>query len=210
MSTTPRVEPGWNPYRWVEVTREVPRREPPTYLHRFEGLSGRFECTLEALTPLFIGDGRGRFFGLAGPRREPIIPGTSLKGAIRALSEVDGHAAVSFPTSEVASAHRKVQSSEGAGAELEIDPAACNVGHRAQGGDSTTLARAEWQHGNAISQAGDPGFGICADIACVCANLLPSRLRARGRSVRDHRPDLDQMHAHRLRRGFSNAVRRVL
>jgi len=61
----------------------------------------------------------------------------------------------------------------------------------------------------AISQAGNPGFGICADTACVCANLLPRRLRARGRSVRDHRCTVVQMHSHRLRRRFSKAVRRL-
>jgi hypothetical protein len=33
---------------------------------------------------------------------------------------------------------------------------------------------------------------------------------ARGRSVRDHRSAVDQMHSFRLRRGFSKAVRRVL
>jgi hypothetical protein len=63
--------------------------------------------------------------------------------------------------------------------------------------------------GHAISQAANPGFGICADIACVCANLLPRRLRARSQSVRDHRSALDQMHSHCLRRGFSKAVRRI-
>ena len=70
---------------------------------------------------------------------------------------------------------------------------------------------AEWQVGYAISQAGNPSFGICADvIAHVCANLLPRRLRARGRSVRDHGSAMDQMHSHRLPRGFSKAVHRVL
>jgi hypothetical protein len=63
---------------------------------------------------------------------------------------------------------------------------------------------------HAIFQAGHHSFGICADIARVCANLLPLRLRARGRSVRDHRSAVDQMHSFRLRRGFSKAVRRVL
>jgi hypothetical protein len=62
---------------------------------------------------------------------------------------------------------------------------------------------------HAISQAANPGFGICADIACVCANLLPRRLRARRQSVRAHRSTVDQLHSHRLRRRFSKAVRRV-
>ena len=69
---------------------------------------------------------------------------------------------------------------------------------------------AEWRDGNAISQHGNPSFGICADIARVCANVLPRGLRARGQSVRDHGSAVDQMHSHRLRRGFSKAVRRVL
>jgi hypothetical protein len=78
------------------------------------------------------------------------------------------------------------------------------------GANRTTPARAEWQDGNAISQAGNPSFGLCADIARVCANLLPRRLRARGQSVRDHRSAVDQMHSYRLRRKFSKALRRVL
>ena len=70
---------------------------------------------------------------------------------------------------------------------------------------------AEWQDGNAISQASNASFGICADIiARVCANLLPGRLRARGQSVREHGSAVDQMRSHRLRRGFSKAVRPVL
>jgi hypothetical protein len=62
---------------------------------------------------------------------------------------------------------------------------------------------------HAISQGGNPGLGICADIAGVCANLLPRRLRARRQSVRAYRSTVDQLHSHRLRRGFSKAVRRV-
>ena len=74
-----------------------------------------------------------------------------------------------------------------------------------------TTPRERSGSGNGISQVSNPGFGICADINTrVCANLLPGRLRARGRSVRDYGSAVDQMHSHRLRRGFSRAVRRVL
>src|SRR5271157_5617644 len=61
--------------------------------HEFAGISGRFDCTLEALTPLLVGDGKepARFVGLAEYIRNPrggslpTVPGTSLKGAIRLL-----------------------------------------------------------------------------------------------------------------------------
>lgn len=59
---------------------------------------------------------------------------------------------------------------------------------------------------DAISQPGNPSLGIWADIARVCANLLPRRLRARGQSVRDHGSAVDQMHSRRLRREFSKPV----
>jgi len=140
MSTPPPVEPGWNPYRWVEVSRDKVRREPPSYHHRYEGLSGRFECTLEALTPLFVGDGSGRFCGLAGARKQPIIPGTSLKGAIRSLAEVVGNAAVPFPRSAVDVAHRLGQASEGSEASLKLDIVARTFGHLAHGHDGGSFA----------------------------------------------------------------------
>lgn len=140
MRTHPPVEPGWNPYRWVEVAREPVRREPPSYHHRIEGLSGRFECTLEALTPLYVGDGSGRFCGLGGAGKRPIIPGTSLKGAIRSLAEVVGNAAVPFPTSEVDPDHRFGEASEGAGASLKLDIAARTFGHLARGRNGGNFA----------------------------------------------------------------------
>jgi hypothetical protein len=144
MSTPPHVEPGWNPYRWVEVPRGPVRREPPSYRHRFEGLSGRFECTLEALTPLFVGDGSGRFFGLAGAQKRPLIPGTSLKGAVRSLAEVVGNAAVPFPKSDVDAAHRFDEASEGGGPSFKLDVVARTFGHLAHrkgGGNFAGLVR---------------------------------------------------------------------
>ena len=75
----------------------------------------------------------------------------------------------------------------------------------------TPRERSGMADGNAISQASNASFGICADIIVrVCANLLPGRLRARGQSVREHGSAVDQMRSHRLRRGFSKAVRPVL
>jgi hypothetical protein len=140
MSAPPPVEPGWNPYRWVEVARDPVRREHPTYHHRYEGLSGRFEFTLEALTPLFVGDGSGRFCGLSSPRRQPIIPGTSLKGAIRSLAEIVGNAAVPFPRSDVDASHRFNQASEGKESSLKLDIAARTFGHLAHGRDGGSFA----------------------------------------------------------------------
>jgi hypothetical protein len=88
--------------------------------------------------------------------------------------------------------------------------AAAAVLARAQDGAVTLSIAQGRQSGlagcDAISRAGNPSLGLCADIARVCANLLPRRLRARGQSVRDHGSAVDQMHSRRLRREFSKAV----
>lgn len=91
----PQNELFWNPYRWVKVSDQPIQYETPHYHHRLEGLSGRIECTLTALTPLIIGDGNGEFVRHKHDRH-PYIPATSLKGNIRALAELVGNAAVPF------------------------------------------------------------------------------------------------------------------
>lgn len=106
-------EPGWNPYRWVAVSDVPVARESPQYHHRLVGISGRFECTLEALTPLFVGDGNERFAGLSSTRQEPVVPATSLKGAFRALAELVGNAAVPFERGLVDGAHGFGEGSQG-------------------------------------------------------------------------------------------------
>ncbi|MFQ5640842.1 MAG: TIGR03986 family CRISPR-associated RAMP protein [bacterium] len=68
--------------------------QPPPH-DRFVGLSGKIECIVENVTPLFIGDAEKRvvaksghssveFFKMNG---QPAIPATSLRGPIRSLFE---------------------------------------------------------------------------------------------------------------------------
>lgn len=100
----PRGEKYWNPYRWIEVKDESPEHEEPLFHHRMQGLSGRMCCTLTALTPLIIGDGRGNFVTHAKSKR-PYIPATSLKGAVRSLAEIVGNTAVPFPNVQIDDCH---------------------------------------------------------------------------------------------------------
>ena len=85
----------WNPYRWVRVSDRAVQHEIPGYHHRLSGISGRLTCELVALTPVFVGAGgkTGEFVRHEG-NKQPYIPATSLKGAIRSLVEVVGNAAV--------------------------------------------------------------------------------------------------------------------
>jgi hypothetical protein len=126
-------EPGWNPYRWVSVADTAVTRASPEYHHRFQGLSGRFDCTLEALTPLLVGDGRGRFVGLTGLRQEPVIPATSLKGAFRALAELLGNAAVPFEKGLADVSHQFREAAQGEGPSWSLDTAARTFGYLNQG-----------------------------------------------------------------------------
>ena len=91
----PQGESFWNPYRWVTMSDRPVQYDAPSYRHHLNGLSGRLWCELEALTPLWIGDGSGKFVGI-GSHRSCYIPGPSLKGALRTLAEVVGNAAGPF------------------------------------------------------------------------------------------------------------------
>ena len=129
MGLEPHPEPGWNPYRWVKVQPGPVQRATPAYRHRFEGLSGRFECSLKALTPLLVGKGDGRFFG---PPERPTIPGSSLKGAFRALAELVGNAAVPFarrPDDDVDEHHRLDKAKSGEGRSMTLDIVARTFGY---------------------------------------------------------------------------------
>ena len=87
----PQTETFWNPYRWVrEPSDDAP--QTPRYRQRFDGAAGRIDCRLTALTPLLIGDGHRAdqntiYFYYRRRREDIVIPGTSLKGAIRSLAE---------------------------------------------------------------------------------------------------------------------------
>ncbi len=130
----PQREDFWNPYRWVSVSDEQITREPPTYRHRWHGLAGKLHCTLEALTPLFIGgsDGDNRFIH-SGKTKKPFIPGTSLKGMIRALVELVGNAAIPFPQGNADPQHTLEKASEGQEATWRLDIAARMFGYLKQG-----------------------------------------------------------------------------
>ena len=99
----PEGQGFWNPYRWVTVSDQPVERSTPGHHHNLSGLAGRLWCELEALTPLLIGDGKGRFLRRRGV---PYLPATSLKGAIRSLAELVGNAAVPFPSANVDGRHQ--------------------------------------------------------------------------------------------------------
>lgn len=120
----------WNPYRWVPVSNDPIEHAIPGYHHRWEGLSGKLDCTLEALTPLLIGRSRGdgRFIE-NGQTRKPFIPGTSLKGLFRSLVELIGNAAIPFPRGEADANHELSQASQGEGPNWRLDIGARMFGH---------------------------------------------------------------------------------
>lgn len=95
----------WNPYRWVRVSDRAVKHDEPEYHHHLNGLSGRMWCELEALTPVFIGDGTGKFVRHVRTG-QPYVPATSLKGVIRSLVEVVGNAAIPFPKGRVDDGHQ--------------------------------------------------------------------------------------------------------
>ena len=108
----PKEEQFWNPYRWVDVPDKAVQHETPNYHHRMSGLSGHLDCQLEALTPLLIGDGNGRFVRHSGSQR-PYIPATSLKGNIRSLAELVGNASVPFGCADPKHAPSKARTNQG-------------------------------------------------------------------------------------------------
>lgn len=124
----PKGEPFWNPYRWVTVSGEAVEHDAPGYHHRLDGLAGRLYCEIEALTPLFVGDGKQgdiKQFVRHARGRQPYIPATSLKGAIRSLAEIVGNAAVPFPKVNVDRAHELANAQDGSC----LDIAARTFGH---------------------------------------------------------------------------------
>ena len=124
----PKGEPFWNPYRWVTVSGEAVEYDAPSYHHRLAGLAGCLTCEIKTLTPLFIGDGtphRDKQFVHHKHGRQPYVPATSLKGAIRSLAEIVGNAAVPFPGATVDHQHRLVGAQQGS----RLDVVARTFGH---------------------------------------------------------------------------------
>lgn len=86
----PQGEQFWNPYRLIPVRDKVKRTIPWTD-ERFRGHNGTIVCTLENLTPLFIGAQTiGQFHPPMLRRNKRVIPGSSLKGMLRSLAEIVG------------------------------------------------------------------------------------------------------------------------
>ena len=108
----PERERFWNPYRWVTVSDQDVEHDVPHYHHRLDGLAGRLWCELETLTPLFVGDSTGQFVR-HHRSRQPYLPATSLKGAIRSLAEIVGNAAVPFPRVRVDRRHELANAKRG-------------------------------------------------------------------------------------------------
>lgn len=86
----PQNEDFWNPYRLIPV-RDTVERSAPLTDEKFRGHSGLIACTLENLTPLFIG---AKSSGNVHPPllrdSKRVIPGSSLKGMVRSLAEIVG------------------------------------------------------------------------------------------------------------------------
>ncbi len=86
----PQGESFWNPYRMIPVRNSIERKSPVTH-EKIKGKCGRITCTLENLTPLFVSDGKAGNPRLLLKRNGiPVIPGSSLKGMLRSLTETIG------------------------------------------------------------------------------------------------------------------------
>lgn len=77
-----------NPYTFVPLPRSVSRHEPAWHHRLDEGRFGvRLRVELEALTPLLIRSGPREAMSIPERGGRPILPGSSLKGAVRSLHE---------------------------------------------------------------------------------------------------------------------------
>lgn len=85
----PQGEQFWNPYRMVPIRQGV-SRSTPMMDERFRGQSGRIHCHLENLTPLFVGKRRISPTQFLLRDGKCVVPGSSLKGALRSLAEIIG------------------------------------------------------------------------------------------------------------------------
>ncbi len=85
----PKDETFWNPYRLIPVQDTISKKRPLTD-EKFRANSGRIYCTIENLTPLFIGGNRNNSQQFLISNGKHIIPGSSLKGMLRSLAEIIG------------------------------------------------------------------------------------------------------------------------
>lgn len=138
----PKGEEFFNPYRWVPVQKEEPRRASPLYHHRYKGLAGELHCMLTALTPLLIGSSQqpGQFIR-SGRTGQPFIPATSLKGMVRSLVELVGNAAIPFADGMADKRHELAQAASGSGQQWQLDVAARVFGYLNRGDVFAGLVR---------------------------------------------------------------------
>lgn len=99
----PRNEPYWNPYRFVPVKGDKIDRKQPLTGEKFAAgsYSGEVVCSLVNLSPLFIGtnsQATSRPFLVSKRNNKPMIPGSSLKGMFRSLTELVGGGCSVIPT----------------------------------------------------------------------------------------------------------------
>jgi len=106
MPRNPNAEP--KPFVLVDIPKEEPDRRPVATHEKFAGLTGRLELVLKVVSEhLFVGSGAYEFDPNHGNRRPDVwytfyrrngqlcVPGTSLKGAIRAIVEAISNSCVS-------------------------------------------------------------------------------------------------------------------
>lgn len=96
-----------NPYGFVRLSVGGPVREAARMHDRFEGVSGRIFCRLTTRTALFVpkyregSADRARMHETLEMCRDytgrPMVPGTSLKGAIRAVVEAASNSCFTLP-----------------------------------------------------------------------------------------------------------------
>ncbi|MFQ5640697.1 MAG: RAMP superfamily CRISPR-associated protein, partial [bacterium] len=91
------------PYNFVPFGKAAERQKVRTH-EKLEELSGEFVCQLETLTPLFVAGHYERIEKQEHPELSfnsigdaPIIPGSSLKGAIRSIAEAISGSCLTLP-----------------------------------------------------------------------------------------------------------------
>jgi CRISPR/Cas system CSM-associated protein Csm3 (group 7 of RAMP superfamily) len=105
MPRNPNAEP--KPFVLVDIPQQPPARQPVTTHEKFTGLTGRLELTFTVVSEyLFVGSGAYEFDPNHGNRRPDVwytfyrrngqvcVPGTSVKGAIRAIVEAISNSCV--------------------------------------------------------------------------------------------------------------------
>jgi CRISPR/Cas system CSM-associated protein Csm3 (group 7 of RAMP superfamily) len=106
MPRNPNAEP--KPFVLIEIPSRAPERKPATTHEKFAGLTGRLELTFTVVSEyLFVGSGAYGFDPNARGDRPDVwytfyrcngrlcVPGTSIKGAIRAVVEAISNSCVS-------------------------------------------------------------------------------------------------------------------